>query len=90
MATFKDESGNESILFWEKPEWEIDTWCRDSDGQDPAEVHYILMPADGVRLLVRFTTPKIIDELILGLVRHRNDVWPLEEIPLGDWTNETQ
>ena len=51
--------------------------------QEPAEVHYILKPTPGVKMLVRFHGPKGIDELILALTRHRNDVWSIDDIPLG-------
>ena len=34
MTTYKREDGDEEILLWEKPEWEILTWCKDLDGRN--------------------------------------------------------
>ena len=72
----------EDILVWDKPKFDLFTWCSDAHGQVPAQVHLVMEIAEGVRVMVRFAGPNVIDDLILALTRHRNDVWPLDDIPM--------
>ena len=41
MTSYKDPDGSYEILLWEKPEWEIMTWCSDKHGQDPTRRKFI-------------------------------------------------
>lgn len=72
----------DDILIWDKPKFELFTWCSDTHGQNPEQVHLVMEIAEGVKVMVRFTGTKVIDDLILSLTRHRNDVWPLDDLPL--------
>ena len=56
--------------------FEIETWCSDAHGQVPEQVHLIIEPAPGVKVLYRFTGPVGLTRLIDALIDHRADVWP--------------
>ena len=56
--------------------FEILTWCSDSHGQRPEQVHLVIEPSPDVRILYRFTGPRALTRLIEALRTHRDDVWP--------------
>ena len=73
---------DENTFVWDTPEFEVTTWCTDLEGTDPAEVHLLIKAIPEITLLARFSGPLVLDDLILALTRHRNDVWPIDVMPL--------
>ena len=79
MVTFKYDDGSEGMLSGPNDaSFEILTWCSDAHGQVPEQVHLIIEPAPGVKILYRFTGPVALTKLIDALTVHRADVWPFD------------
>ena len=77
MATLHYDDGTEGILLGpDDATFEILTWCEDAHGQKPAQVHLIIEPVPGTRILYRFTGPVVLTRLIDALTTHREYVWP--------------
>ena len=77
MVTLRHDDGEVSILLGpDNPTFEILTWCSDTDGKVPEQVHLIIQPIPEVKLLYRFTGPLVLSRLIDALTKHRNDCWP--------------
>ena len=77
MVTINNEDGSVSILLGpDDPQFEILTWCSDTEGEVPEQVHFVIQPTSDVKILYRFTGPKTLTSLINALVEHREDVWP--------------
>ena len=79
MTTMERDDGERVILLGpDDATFEILTWCSDEHGQNPEQVHLIIDPTPDVRILYRFTGPKVLTWLINALQTHREDVWPEE------------
>ena len=77
MVRFKHDDGTEGILIGpSNPTFHIATWCSDPHGQIPEQVHLIMEPAPGMKVLFRFTGPETLTKLIDALTDHKADVWP--------------
>ena len=63
--------------------FDIFTWCSDEHGQNPDQVHLVIEPVPGTKILYRFTGPVALTELIDALTLHREDVWPGYSPPDG-------
>ena len=77
MTTLRHDDGEESLLLGpDDATFEILTWCSDEHGQNREQVHLIIEPVPGIRILYRFTGPVVLTRLIDALTVHREDVWP--------------
>lgn len=63
-------------------EYTVGSWCPTPDGSGPAEAVAIqlMTEMDGVSFFMRLKSPAAVDELIAALRRHKDDVWPPEEL----------
>jgi len=59
----------------------VNEWHPLPDGQGkPEQVHlWIQMEDSDIPFVMRFKSPKPVDELIVALITHRNGVWPKDE-----------
>ena len=78
----------EKKIYSDKPEFEVAEWCKDKHGQEPAEVHLFIDTKQGCEVIIRFIGPSVIDDLILALTRHRNNVWPIDDHPMKETFSE--
>lgn len=72
---FDHEENPVVLLANDDPTFEILTWCSDTEGKVPAQVHFVIKPTSEVKILYRFTGPRTLDGLIEALQMHRRDVW---------------
>lgn len=77
MTTIKQDDGSE-ILYHvgDDPTFEVKTWCSDTDGKVPEQVHLVLHLTPNIKVMYRFTGPVVLTRFIEALVLHRETVWP--------------
>ncbi len=55
----------------------VGSWCPTQDGSGQPEcVALIIDLQDGMQFVCRLRSPRLVDEMIQALLRHKRDVWP--------------
>ena len=78
MTSFVREDGSEGLILLhggDDVEFELVNWCDNPDGINPIHVHFIIQPAQDVKVLYRFTGPKTIGWLIHAFIEHYEEIW---------------
>lgn len=56
--------------------YRIASWCPTPDASGPPTAVIFLLPVEGIELGLRLKSRRAVNELILALQKHRDDVFP--------------